>query len=84
MQYNNDIATFDRSSVVSVALALKFDVTGVLNCEKLIGNFAAWRHEKKLCDRLSLLDMLVANIWYLLMQTIMYLPHLHGYIIACA
>ena len=40
MQYKNDNTTFHRSFAVSVALALKFDVTGVLNCEKLIDNFA--------------------------------------------
>jgi len=40
MQYKNDNTAFHRSSAVSVVLALKFDVTCVLNCEKLIGNFA--------------------------------------------
>jgi len=79
MQYKNDNTTFHRSFAVSVALALKFDVTGVLNCEKLIDNFACLKAWKKLCDKSSLLDMLVANIWYLVMQIIIYLPHLHGY-----
>jgi len=75
MQYKNDNTTFHRSSAVSVALALNFDVRGVLNCEKLLlVTSLAWKHEKKLCDRLSLL---VANIWSLLMQIIIYLPHLH-------
>jgi len=40
MEYKNDNTTFHRSSAVSVALALKFEVTGVLHCEKLIDNFA--------------------------------------------
>jgi len=35
MQYKNDNTTFYRSSVVSVAHGLKFDATGILNCEKL-------------------------------------------------
>jgi len=64
---------------VSITLALKFDFTGVLNCEKRIDNLACLKAWKKLCDRLSLLNMSVANIWYLLMQVIIYLPHLHGY-----
>ena len=40
MQYKNDNTTFHWSSAVSVGLALKFDVKGVLNCEKRIANFA--------------------------------------------
>jgi len=40
MQYKNNNTAFHRSSAVSVALALKSDVTAVLNCEKLIDSFA--------------------------------------------
>jgi len=47
MQYKDDNTTFHRSSAVLVALALKFDVTGVLNCEKLIYNFACLKAWKK-------------------------------------
>jgi len=47
MQYKNDNTTFHRSSAVSVTLALKFDVTGVLNCEKLLDNFACLKAWKK-------------------------------------
>ena len=39
-QYKNDNTAFHRSSAVSAALALKPDVMAVLNCEKLIDNFA--------------------------------------------
>ena len=59
-------------TAVSAGLALESDVTAVLNCEKLIDNFAYLKARKKLWDRL--LDMLVANIWYRLMQIITYLP----------
>jgi len=46
-QYKNDNTTFHLSSAVAVVLALKFDVTGVLNCEKLIDNFACLKAWKK-------------------------------------
>ena len=59
-------------TAVSVGLALESDVTTALICEKLIDNFAYLKARKKLWDRL--LDMLVANIWYRLMQIITYLP----------
>ena len=45
-QYKNDNDGFHRSSAVSVALALKSDVTVILSCEKPIDNFAcleAWK-----------------------------------------
>jgi len=69
MQYKNSNTAFHRSSAVSVALGLKSDVTAVLNCEK-IDNFACLKARKNLFDRLSLLDMLVASIWYRLMLII--------------
>jgi len=47
LQYKNHNTTFHRSSAVSVALALKFDVTGVLNCEKRTDNFACLKAWKK-------------------------------------
>ena len=37
MQHKNDSTAFHWSSAVSVALALKPDVTAVLNCEKTYG-----------------------------------------------
>jgi len=47
MQYKNDNTAFHRSSAVSHALALKFDVTAVPNCEKFIDNFACLKARKK-------------------------------------
>jgi len=46
------VLLFIRSSAVSVGLALESDVTAILNCEKLVDNFACLKARKKLCDRL--------------------------------
>jgi len=46
MQYKNDNTTFHRCSAVSVAFALKSDVTTVLNC-KNIDNFVCLKTWKK-------------------------------------
>jgi len=39
-------------TAVSVGLALEYDVTVVLSCEKLIDNLACLKARKKLWDRL--------------------------------
>jgi len=51
MQYKNDNTTFYRSSVVSVAHGLKFDATGILNCEKL-NNFACLKVWGAVCNNI--------------------------------
>jgi len=50
-QYKNDNNAFHRSSAVSGGLALESDVKAVLNCEKLIDNFARLKGRKNRCDR---------------------------------
>ena len=71
MQYKNDNTAFLWRSVVS-GLMLEFDITAVLNCEKLIDNFVCLNARKHFVIDCELLDMLVANIWYQLMQIIIY------------
>jgi len=75
-QYRNDNTAIHRSSAVSGGLALKSDVTLILTWEKSLTTSVAWRHGKTIVVYCELLDMLVANIWYQLMQIIwpIYLP----------
>ena len=58
---------------MSGSLALEPDVTVILNCKKLLITSLASRHEKTFVKDCELLDMLGGNIWYQLMQIIVYL-----------
>jgi len=61
MHYKNDNTTFLRRSAVSGSLAFESDVTAVLNCEKLIDNFACLKARKNFMIDCELLGMLMAK-----------------------
>jgi len=53
MQHKNDNTAFHRNFAVSVALALKSDVTAVPNCEKRIHHVTCLKARKNLCDTVT-------------------------------